>query len=64
MDVENISLADCLFYCMRNDGVTVYLLSNVAEPVAFGVVVGHIRPHKPKLRYEDTISKTGSVRIT
>jgi hypothetical protein len=41
MDPENISLADCLF-CVRSVDVTACLLYNVAEPVAFGAVMGHV----------------------
>jgi hypothetical protein len=52
------------FLGMRSDGVTVYLLYDVAEPVVFGAVMGHIRPRKPKLKYEDNSNKTGNVRIT
>ena len=40
VDAENISLAHCLLR-MRSDGVAVYLLLNVAEPVVFGAVMGH-----------------------
>jgi hypothetical protein len=41
MDAENISSADCVL-CTCGDDVTVYVLSNVSQPMDFGSVMGYV----------------------